>query len=167
ARRRRADGAGACALRALRRRADARARADQARARRILEQRSRHAARARARLAARSKPFARLRRRRARVPAKAPARFYRPPRKIEDCPGFRSFPRKRESSGRKQRLWVPAFAATNGRKARRLYLFRGGIWMSSASCLCVRGASIILSLTAPRWMPAMSFISSVCSASLG
>src|SRR5262249_32031268 len=47
------------------------------------------------------------------------------------------------------------------------HLLRGGIWMSSASCSLLNGASMNLSFTASLWIPAMSFISSVCRASLG
>jgi hypothetical protein len=92
---------------------------------------------------ARSTPFARLRRRRACIPAKS-------------APGLR---RPQGALG--------CAAQSRARRGEDNHLFRGGIWMSSASCSLLRGASMNLSLTASLWMPAMSFISSVCKASLG
>ena len=94
-----------------------------------------------ARGTARGEPFARLCRRRASVPAKAPA-------------GLR----------RTQGVLGCAVQVAHDRAGN--YLLRGGIRMSSASCSLLNGASINLSLTASLWIPAMSFISSVCRASL-
>lgn len=80
---RRRRGAGrrsAKAVRAFRRRADARAGADQARAQRLGRQQSRRPTRSRARPAARGEPHARLCRGRARLHGKAQTEFHRPQR---------------------------------------------------------------------------------------
>src|SRR5262249_57679979 len=111
-----------------------------------------------------------------------PRRIDRPQPKLPDC-NLERLLRRRARDGKRDRSrehkrQQPAPIAHGssqpfvGRAPGRglwacSYFVRGGIWMSSASCSLLSGASMNLSLTASLWIPAMSFISSVCIAALG